>query len=201
MKTGLTLLTLYFGLVSALCTITLPIAVTDLPEGQGPQSPQGSVAPEDGTNAAIPRSAPNQTENSDQTTASESTSTAVLGSVIVVVSGNLGWQGSGIYVDRGSEINVSYVDGLWAARVGFGPELPDIWADGNGTEFLIDYPELGLEARFASLIARIENGTPILIGNSRIFDAELDGQLFFRMHDVDMTDNDGEIVIQVRVEP
>lgn len=130
-----------------------------------------------------------------------STATPAFAISTVSVSGKQEWQSTGVAVDKGQLIRISYKTGQWATRIGFGPSLPDVWTDAGGVNQEIFYPEIGVTARLGSLIGRIGNGSTIKIGLSFAFISDQAGMLFLRMHDTDMSDNDGAIEAEIKVSP
>ena len=125
----------------------------------------------------------------------------VSSTVNFAVSGTEGWQSTGVEVNQGEQIEIIYTDGTWAGRVGWGPSLPDIWADAGGTGYQIYYDEFGITSSFASLIGKIGDGPVIQVGRSYDSVSTQAGTLFLRMFDIDMSDNAGSINIQIIVWP
>ncbi|MBM3709245.1 MAG: hypothetical protein FJW61_02325, partial [Actinobacteria bacterium] len=121
--------------------------------------------------------------------------------VSVVVSGTQGWQSTGVTVKEGQRIQITYKDGTWAGRVGFGPSLPDIWTDAGGIDFQIYYPEFGITSRFASLVGKIGDGSVLQIGSFYDAISVHSGTLFLSMFDIGMDDNAGSINVQVITYP
>jgi hypothetical protein len=118
----------------------------------------------------------------------------------VDVSGKLGWQSTGLIVQKGQHVSVN-ATGQWAGRVGWGPSLPDIWADANGVNFTIYYPEFGITDSFGRLMGRIGNRAAIPLGTNADFISESTGEFSLCMFDVDMSDNAGSISVEIVVEP
>jgi len=117
------------------------------------------------------------------------------------VSGKLGWQFTGVQVKSGQHVEISYQNGNWAGRAGLGPLFPDIWADANGIGYQIYYDEFNLKTNFASLIGKLGNDAAFPIGTFHSLIVDSSGPLYLRMHDIDMTDNDGSINVQIQLLP
>jgi hypothetical protein len=113
------------------------------------------------------------------------------------ISGASGWHDTGIQVKSGDVVNIEYISGKWACRVGFGPELPDIWADAAGIDYEIYYPELNMTAKFCSLIGKVGNNHAFSVEKEYQLTSFWDGNLFLRVHDIDMSDNEGSVIIAV----
>jgi len=121
----------------------------------------------------------------------------------ISVSAKQGWQSTDIILRQGQRFQIEYQSGQWAGRVGYGPDLPDIWTDAEGTSQEIFYPEIGLTARFGSLIGKINDGPTLLLGKFYDFNSDTSGILFLRMHDSDggLNDNEGSLQINIKVWP
>ncbi len=117
----------------------------------------------------------------------------------VPVSGFEGWQSTGIEVKKGQQVKIAYSAGNWAVRVGYGPSFPDIWTDANGIDHEIYYDEFEILARSGSLIAKIGPSPVIRIGNYAEFSSEYSGILQLRMHDNDVRDNYGSIIVKIEI--
>lgn len=122
-------------------------------------------------------------------------------SIEIEVYANQGWQSTGIYLEEGQRVFIEFVDGSWAARVGFEPEHPDIWTDASGTGYEMFYPEIGIDATFGSLLGMINGGQAFEIGGYVDLIPTESGELFLRMNDSDggLVDNAGSIRVKIEI--
>lgn len=118
---------------------------------------------------------------------------------IIKVSGMTGWQSTNIVVSPGQSVQINYLEGQWAGRVGYEPELPDIWTDAWGTDQEIYYDEIGISSNFGGLIAKIGDSLPFYVGGDYQFTSDSSGILYLRMHESDggFNDNEGSIVVSI----
>ncbi len=109
---------------------------------------------------------------------------------LFTVRANLGWQDTGVVVEAGKPITIRAA-GSWTFTLK--KEL-----DPDGIEIpkeLRDFP-------LGSLVAIIQTGDgeeskPFVVGSEKSFDAKHTGLLMLRMYDIDPSDNDGVLKVQI----
>lgn len=111
------------------------------------------------------------------------------------VQANQGWQDAGVVLQEGIPAMLD-VRGTWTLVHETGPEGIEI-----PNEMRI--PDQGI--KLGSLIGIIANsqedltkGRPFLVRPGREFKAPKTGRLFFRMYDIDPTDNTGKVAVQIQ---
>ena len=107
------------------------------------------------------------------------------------VQANKGWQKTGVKAIRGRPIQIR-AEGRWTyqLKVPLGP-------DG------IKIPKELQEFNLGSLVGVIDTGNseelePFVVGAETSFTAQRTGQLYLRMYDVDPSDNEGALEVQIR---
>lgn len=111
------------------------------------------------------------------------------------IQANLTWQDTGIQLQVGDQIKVEYVSGAWTGRSGDGG-LSGPEGDSNSTNTDECFP---IKYQGPTLIARIGNGTPFIIGRQYLSKAQQAGNLFLRMNDCDqwLYDNAGSVIVSI----
>lgn len=132
-------------------------------------------------------------------TAAPMTTRAIASTNVVVVSARQGWQDSGIALAAGSQASISYVVGAWDLDFG-GASGGYVGPDGVPLPPLImeacDPPPLP-ESPTGALVGEVGNGPAFLVGSRLSFQVQQNGDLFFRINDGCLANNDGNIVVQV----
>ncbi len=129
-----------------------------------------------------------------EATVSESESAPLIEATVNISATN-DWQSSRTII-KGARVEVLALSGQWSPRV---DSLGNhIWTDANGTGSPIYFSEIGLKAPLGSLIAKMGDGSPFVVGKNTEFVADTTEQLFFRIHDINLDDNSGYIKIRVR---
>ena len=116
---------------------------------------------------------------------------------IVTVNANVRWADSGILIQKGDLVKISYASGKW------GP-LGGVLHEGWNCDSPYYSDGLMPTAPGSSLIAKIENNAPFCVGASPTFTSEYSGILYFSYNDcVSMGcygDNTGSLDLKVVVE-
>jgi hypothetical protein len=114
----------------------------------------------------------------------------------VTVDANVRWVDSGIIIQKGDLIKISYVSGQWGPLGGY---IHEGWNCDS------PYYSDGLmpTAPGSSLIARIENNAPFCVGASPVFTSQYSGNLYFSYNDCESTgcfsDNTGSLDLKIVV--
>ena len=111
------------------------------------------------------------------------------------VQGNQEWQDSSVSVKRGDVVAIMYISGRWTPTI---QKTPSIDAGGYNTTYG-SLDDIVTGANYGALLGKIEKGTPFLVGKNKAFIAEDSGNLFFRMNDLNVEDNDGSVIVQITV--
>jgi len=122
----------------------------------------------------------------------------------VEVYANEDWQATGIKVRQGETITIQYKSGEWSPFSGY-------YTDGQGCTnptvctqdlaVLANYPGNIVGGVHAALIARIDHGQIVVVGNEITFEAKNTGGLLLRMNDRNSSDNSGSLMVLVKVKP
>jgi hypothetical protein len=115
----------------------------------------------------------------------------------LVISATKEWQASGIFVSEGNSIELVARNEKWSPRADSSGNAS--WTDADGTGKNTYFSNIGLNASLGSLIAKIGEGPPFVVGKNSEFNANTNGVLFFRIHDENLADNLGSIIIRVRI--
>src|SRR5215216_1085479 len=120
----------------------------------------------------------------------------------VEVYANKYWQDTGIKLRQGETITIQYVSGEWSPFSGY-------YTDGQGCTdpnvctqdlaVLQSFPDNIVSGIHATLIARINQGPIIVVGNEITFEAENTGSLLLRMNDKSTSDNSGSLIFSVKI--
>jgi len=116
----------------------------------------------------------------------------------VGVASHIEWQDTGITVQTGDQVQVTYLSGAWTIWTGLDP-----YTDANGQTGRTDACTLLPSVNTGSLIGRITTGTAQFIGNTGSFSAQSSGTLQLSMNDCtgQFQNNDGTLTIRVTVTP
>ena len=106
---------------------------------------------------------------------------------MVVVDGSRGWVDTGIEVRQGDRISIDASGSVTLSNNG--PDVAD--PSGSRTGRRAESAPLRNDPAGA-LIARIDNGAPVLVGNRRTFTANGSGRLYLSVNDDFFEDNRGE---------
>ena len=122
----------------------------------------------------------------------------------VEVFANKDWQETGIEIRAGETVTIQHVSGEWSPFSGY-------YTDGQGCtdpnvctqdlSILADFPDNIVSGIHATLIARINQGQIVVVGNEITFEAKSTGSLMLRMNDKNSSDNSGSLVVFVKVKP
>jgi hypothetical protein len=107
----------------------------------------------------------------------------------VEIMATTGWQSYEIAIEKGQNVRITYVSGLWSPWPG-ADSLP--YGTGTGGYFFN-------EAGYATLIGRLGSLPPFVIGRSYQFKSDVSAVLYLRMNDVDVGDNSGSIIMLIEV--
>jgi hypothetical protein len=120
----------------------------------------------------------------------------------VEVYADKNWQDTGIKLRQGETITIQYVSGEWSPFSGY-------YTDGQGCTdpnvctqdlaVLQSFPDNMVSGIHATLIARINQGPIIVVGNEITFEAENTGSLLLRMNDKSSSDNSGSLIVSVKI--
>ena len=120
----------------------------------------------------------------------------------VEVYANKYWQDTGVEIRQGETITIQYVSGEWSPFSGY-------YTDGQGCTdpnvctqdlaVLQSFPDNIVSGIHATLIARINQGPIIVVGNEITFEAENTGSLLLRMNDKSTSDNSGSLIVSVKI--
>ena len=113
-----------------------------------------------------------------------------------VVDANKPWQHTGVVVQSGDLLEVTYLSGQWTGKSSVGGlSGPDFGPAPENTESC--YP---IRGEGSSLIGEIGAGTPFKIGYQLIWTAQVSGELLLRMNDCDqyLFDNVGNITVNIQ---
>jgi hypothetical protein len=120
----------------------------------------------------------------------------------VEVFANQNWQDTGIEIRQGDIVTIQYISGEWSPFSGY-------YTDGQGCtdpsvctqdlSVLKTFPDNLVSGIHATLIARINQGPIIVVGNEITFEAETTGGLVLRMNDKSTSDNSGSLVVSVQI--
>lgn len=116
----------------------------------------------------------------------------------IEVVASRGWQSTGISVQQGEEVALSYVEGEWTGDT---RHWPYVDADGYGADPMSWQGCKVLQTvTYGTLLGRVGGGSTFRVGNGGHFRASAAGTLQLRMNDGDgcLTDNDGSIVVAVQ---
>jgi hypothetical protein len=119
--------------------------------------------------------------------------------VTVEVAAAAGWQSTGLQVNLGDKLEITYVSGLWTGKTGnaflTGPE------GGHPSQDYICNPMSHKETGFNALIGKIWYGEPFKVGRHFAGTADVAGTLYLRMNDCDkwLVDNEGSVVVTIQV--
>jgi tetratricopeptide (TPR) repeat protein len=117
-------------------------------------------------------------------------------SKMVVVESRPVWTNTGLELQQGYSVRIEYVSGQWKAD-GTNGRWP--WVGPEGCDEATRYYTLPYE-RLMSLIGRIGQSRPFLIGESREFVADVGGILSLGPNDDIYDDNLGSVTVRITVE-
>ncbi len=105
------------------------------------------------------------------------------------------WQNSGVIVNRGDIVRITYFEGFWSPWSGeicTALGVPE-------TDPIISNIVTGV--LHASLIGMIGNGAPFYVGDQLEFVADEEGSLYLRINDTNLEDNAGSIYVGIEINP
>ena len=122
----------------------------------------------------------------------------------VEVYANKDWQDTDIEIRQGNTITIQYVSGKWSPFSGYytdgqGCTDPDVCT--QDLSILADFPDNIVSGVHATLIAKIDQGQIVVVGNEMTFEAKNTGSLLLRMNDKNSSDNSGSLIVLVKVKP
>lgn len=117
--------------------------------------------------------------------------------VVVSVDSTLPRTSTGIHIDKGTTVRVSFEDGSW--RAGPYPTWPMVGPSGD-MQIPSDETFPVTTAPVMSLIAGVGDNDPFLVGEGIVFTNDTAGILWFGANDDIFEDNDGAITIRVSIE-
>ena len=110
----------------------------------------------------------------------------------VLVNADEGWQDTGVNVRVDDKVEVKYVSGIWSINPPWGYVKPE----GHS---LSPHPLNPIpDAQPGELIGRIGQSL-FRIGRQVEFTSQSEGHLYLRMNDDILTDNDGQLLVQITV--
>ena len=120
----------------------------------------------------------------------------------IEVAADQSWQDTGVEIRRGETITIEYVSGEWSPFSGYythgqGCTDPDVCT--QDLSVLQSFPDNIVSGIHATLIARINQGPIIVVGNEITFEAENTGSLMLRMNDKTTSDNSGSLIVLVKI--
>jgi len=122
----------------------------------------------------------------------------------VEVYANKDWQNTGVEIRQGEVITIQYVSGEWSPFSGYytdgqGCTDPDVCT--QDLSILANFPDNIVSGIHATLIARINQGQIVVVGNEITFEAKNTGSLMLRMNDKNSSDNSGSLIVLAKVNP
>jgi hypothetical protein len=106
------------------------------------------------------------------------------------------WQDTGMTVQEGERIGITYISGSWT----FDRNIPV--TDGIGTPGFSNAEAPVPSSNLGSLVARIGDGLPFLVGNHTSITSDRAGAIFLRINDTEgLDDNEGSITVEVKKLP
>jgi len=121
-------------------------------------------------------------------------------STIVEVQANSDWQDTGVNVQIGEPVAITYVSGLWCPWSSFcldGRGCVDV--DPNVCSPDPNQPSNIFSFAHAGLIGRIGDGTPFAVGNGVTFQANQAGNIYLRINDRSIQDNSGALTVRLEL--
>lgn len=120
-------------------------------------------------------------------------------SATVEVFADQEWQPTGIQVEEGQQVEITFLSGQWSQCAG-GMASACAFAGAEGLGFeTADDNILSAGCPDEGLIARISGADPYCAGASSSTRAERSGELALRMNDAVVADNKGSVVVRVDV--
>jgi hypothetical protein len=116
----------------------------------------------------------------------------------IEVFANRGWQNTGVFIQAGQFLKVTYLRGTWSQCGGGGGACA--FADADGLDF--ESPDdnvMPSGCKDEKLIARINDFLPICVGGHYSGRVSQSGQLSLRMNDAVVNDNVGSVTVLVEV--
>lgn len=141
-----------------------------------------------------PTATPTSTQSPATPTPPAPTATPVPIGELVAVEADRPWQDTGMVVRKGEKVQITYVSGQWRGA-------PDAaWNDGARGETPYSrglMPTVG----GGSLIAKVNDGTPVCVGKEVSFVSEYSGILYLCMNDCSgcFGDNSGTLIVQIEI--
>ena len=120
----------------------------------------------------------------------------------VEVYADKNWQDTGLEIRQGETITIQYVSGDWSPFSGYSTDGQGCTEPSVCTQdlsVLESFPDNIVGGIHATLIARINQGPIIVVGNEVTFEAENTGSLMLRMNDKSTSDNSGSLVVSVKI--
>jgi len=115
------------------------------------------------------------------------------------VLANKGWQTTGVQVNAGDQLEITYVSGIWTGKTGnnifTGPE------GGHPSQDYFCSSMSHKETGYNALIGKIWYGKPFMVGKHFVGTADISGTLYLRMNDCDvwLEDNEGSVVVTIQI--
>lgn len=101
------------------------------------------------------------------------------------------WQNAQVDIQQDDKVLIRYIDGFWQAS----PDYEKVGADG--------YKDVINDANnmvYGALLAKIGDGVPFEVGSSYSFTAKESGYLFLQINDNVLTNNSGNINVEIQIE-
>jgi len=131
-------------------------------------------------------------QNSNVRLLTSITSSSIPVTKSVSINGKAGWQSSGITVQAGDKIEISST-GTW--HTGF----PHNWVGGEGQNNLLRLRDVPF-GNLMSLIGRIGDSYPFLVGSRAVVHVKTDGILYFRPNERNnkLRNNRGNLLVEIK---
>lgn len=141
-------------------------------------------------------SSPRATVTPTATTRPTDTPTATPLTELVEVRAVRDWQDTGIYVQEGDTVVITYMSGQWSPCAASGCPYVDADGDKLPSENYGDNVIMG--CKHAALIGRVSVAEPFCARTNFVGQMEQPGNLQLRINDRKPNDNDGSIMVQVQ---
>ena len=116
----------------------------------------------------------------------------------VTVSAKQHWPKTGVEVQTGQIVSITYLNGTWG--MWGGPEGVKRQADGTGFEDEYRDKAPFPDAPLGALIGRVGSGPLFFVGNHLTFIAGEDGPLALQVNDGWLDDSTGELTVQITLQ-
>jgi len=101
------------------------------------------------------------------------------------------WQSTGTRLEKGQKFEVHASSERWF--------IGNTWINADGTDVNSYFSDVGLSAPRGSLVGKIGESSPFIVGTKKELEADNTGLLFFRVNDGNLEDNIGSITIKVKI--